>query len=350
MVKLRKKKLNDNSFSLYLDIYNNGQRKYEFLQLHLKNDKIQNKEILRLAESIRAKREIELRNAHYGFTPEHNSKIDFIDYMTKVGNTKNTSNRKRFESCLNYVRKFAKGGIRVSAINEIWLGDFEDYLKENLSNTSVVDYMLTLRVALNTAIRERIILVSPFIYYKQKTKVDQAKKEFLTFDEILMLNNTKCNKEQIKHAFLFACYTGLRISDVRNLKWDNVKDDHLELKQQKTKQLLYLPLSETAKNILLHLRGNIYELENKPIFELPCLATVLKYLDKWVQSAGIKKHITTHCGRHTFATLSLTQGVDLYTVSKLLGHSSVSVTQVYAKIVDQKKIEAVNKLPNMKLA
>jgi hypothetical protein len=154
MVKLRRKKLGGNKFSLYLDIYNNGQRKYEFLQLHLRNDKEQNKEILRLAESIRAKKEIELRNAHYGFTPEHNSKIDFIDYMVKVGNSKNTSNRKLFECSLNHVRRFVKGSIRISAIDEIWLGNFENSLKGKLANNSIADYMTALRVTLNTAVRE----------------------------------------------------------------------------------------------------------------------------------------------------------------------------------------------------
>lgn len=350
MVKLRKRALKNKKQSLYLDIYSNGQRHTEFLQLYLGNDKNQNKEITRLAESIRAKREIELRSADYGFLPEHKSKIDFVDYMNKVANTKNKSNRNLFLCSLNYIRKFTKNGIRISAIDENWLKGFEEYLQGKLSNTSIFDYMNTLRITLNTAVRERVILVSPFTYYKIKTKPEQSNRNFLTFEEISILNETKCKNENIRRAFLFACYTGLRISDIYNLKWSNIKKEHIEFRQKKTKNLHYLPLNDTAKNLLIEQRGNIYDLENETVFDLPCLATMLRYIDTWVKLAGINKHITTHSGRHTFATLSITQGVDLYTVSKLLGHCRVEVTQVYAKIVDQKKIEAVNKLPELKIA
>jgi integrase len=188
------------------------------------------------------------------------------------------------------------------------------------------------------------------LYYKQKTKPEQCERNFLTFDEISLLNNTKCKNEDVKRAFLFACYTGLRISDIINIEWNDIKKDRLEFRQQKTNNLNYMPLNETAKNILKQHRGNIYDLQNQKIFKLPTLSLILKYIDEWVKSAGIKKLITTHSGRHTFATLSLTQGVDLYTVSKLLGHCRVEVTQVYAKIVDEKKIEAVNKLPKLNIA
>ena len=83
------------------------------------------------------------------------------------------------------------------------------------------------------------------------------------------------------------------------------------------------------------------------IFELPHSTTLGRVIDRWAKEAGITKHVTFHCARHTFATLELTMGADLYTVSKLLGHTSVSTTQIYAKIVDQKKKEAVNLLNDL---
>lgn len=351
MVKLRKKQISGNKLSYYLDIYNNGKRYYEFLKLYSSNDKIQNKEITRLAESIRAKREIELRSAGYGLTPEHKSKVDFVDYMTKISETKNFAGKKLLKCSINHIKIYAKNGIHLNSIDEHWIGGFEEFLKsKQLSNSSIIDYLIALRVTLNTAVRERLIPINPFVYYKQTTKATHSKRNFLTFEELSKLNETYCTEEHIKRAFLFSCYTGLRISDLMNLQWNDIKENQLEIRQIKTNNLLYLPLGETAVDLLKKHRGNIYNLTNEKIFKLPCLATILKHLREWVKAAKINKHITTHCGRHTFATLSLSQGIDLYTVSKLLGHSNVSVTQIYGKIIDQKKIDAVNKLPRLKIA
>jgi len=351
MVKLRKKQISGNKMSYYLDIYNNGKRYYEFLKLYSSNDKLQNKEIQRLAESIRAKKEIELRSSCYGFTPEHKSKVNLIDYMNNLAETKNFAGKKLLKCSINHIKKYSPTGIQLNSIDENWLRGFEEYLqKRQLSNTSIIDYLIAIRVTLNTAVRERLIPISPFAYYKQTTKHIQSKRNFLSFEELNKLNNTYCPDENIKRAFLFACYTGLRISDLMNLRWNDIKENHLVIRQIKTKNLLYLPLSETVLYLLKQQRGNIYDLGDEKVFKLPCLATILKYLREWTKSAGINKHITTHCGRHTFATLSLTQGIDLYTVSKLMGHSNTKVTEIYAKIVDQKKIEAVNKLPHLKIA
>lgn len=352
MVKLRKKKISGNRTSFYLDIYDNGKRNYQFLKLYSNNnDKIQNKEITRLAESIRAKKEIELRSANYGFTPEHKSKVNFLDYMKKISETKNFAGKKLLKCSINQIQKYSKNDIQLNAIDENWIRGYEEFLISNkLSNSTIIDYLIALRVTLNTAVRERLIPVNPFIYYKQITKHVQSKRKFLTFEELITLNNTYCPDENIKSAFLFSCFTGLRISDITNLQWNDIKDKQIEIRQIKTKNLLYLPLSRTALEILKLHRGNIYNLDNEKIFKLPCLSTILKYLREWVSSAGITKHITTHCGRHTFATLSISNGIDLYTVSKLMGHSKIEVTQIYAKIVDQKKIEAVNKLPQLKIA
>jgi len=351
MVKLRKKQVSGNRLSYYLDIYNNGKRYYEFLKLYSNNDKLQNKEIQRLAESIRAKKEIELRSASYGFTPEHKSKVNFVDYMTKVSETKNFAGKKLLKCSINHVKIYSPAGIQLNSIDENWIRGFEEYLhKKQLSNSSIIDYLIALRVTLNTAVRERLIPINPFIYYKQTTKHIQSKRNFLTFQELSKLNETYCPEENIKRAFLFSCFTGLRISDLMNLRWNDIKDNQIEIRQIKTKNLLYLPLNESVLELLNQHRGNIYNLSDEKIFKLPCLATILKYLREWTKAAGINKHITTHCGRHTFATLSLTQGIDLYTLSKLMGHCNARVTEIYGKIIDQKKIEAVNKLPHLKMA
>jgi integrase len=111
---------------------------------------------------------------------------------------------------------------------------------------------------------------------------------------------------------------------------------HVEVVQKKTGQSLYLPLSNQALKFLPKEQG-----PNDPIFKVPDLHTVGRHLKLWADAAGVNKKITMHVGRHTFATMTLTTGTDLYTTSQLLGHSDVVTTQVYGKIVDTKKQQAV---------
>lgn len=144
-------------------------------------------------------------------------------------------------------------------------------------------------------------------------------------------------RADVKIAFLFSCFCGLRLSDVRALQWKKIIEDngniHLELRQKKTGRMLYLPLNKQAQAYLPRTRGSAED----GVFSLPCTATIDLQLKKWAQNAGINKNLTYHMSRHTFATMALTMGADLYTTSQLLGHADVETTQVYAKIIDAKK-------------
>ena len=149
--------------------------------------------------------------------------------------------------------------------------------------------------------------------------------------------------EDIKNAYLFSCFCGLRISDIMLLKWKNIIKDRgaytLEIVMKKTKDPIYLPLSDQALKWLPSQSGKTAE---DKVFYIPLFNYVNPALAEWAKKAGLNKHMTFHTARHTFATMMLTLGADLYTVSKLLGHSDVKITQVYAKIVNQKKNDAVN--------
>jgi len=350
MIKLRKKKIGNNKFSLYLDYYFEGQRKCKFLKMYLVKDSPHNKEILRLAESIRAMKEIEARSIQYGFVPESKSKVNIVDYLFNVSKEKNFSSRCLTRSCSNWIKKFDKGNRNVAAIDEDWLKHFEMFLIGKVRPNSLVNYFNVLKIALNAAVKDKIILNSPFTYYKLRTKKTEGNKQYLTFEEVKKLSETDCDNPEIKRAFLFACFSGMRISDIRKLTWNNVGESELTFTQQKTGRKMILPLSDTSKYLLNLKVNNIIDLNDNKVFSLPTSPTIHKFIDIWMKRAGINKHITTHCGRHTFATLSITQGVDLYTISKLLGHTNTNMTQLYAKIIDQKKIDAVNKLPQLKIA
>ena len=161
---------------------------------------------------------------------------------------------------------------------------------------------------------------------------------------------TPCRLEIVKHAFLFSCFTGLRYSDIKSLLWSEIhtavdgKTRYLEHKQVKTKKVVTVPISEEALKWMPKKQKD----KEKVFHQLYITPTSVEaLLDEWVKAAGIQKHITYHCSRHTAATMLLTLGADLYTVSKILGHSSIKTTEVYAKIVDKKKVETVNLVNNL---
>ena len=165
----------------------------------------------------------------------------------------------------------------------------------------------------------------------------------MTIDEIKKLIATPMENENIKDAYLFSCFCGLRFSDIKGLKWENIFCDsgqyRLQVVMQKTKAPIYLPLSSEALKWLPVRNGKGAD---EKVFSLPSNNMVNLLIKPWAKAAGITKHFTFHTARHSFATMMLTLGADLYTTSKLLGHVDVRMTQVYAKIVNKKKDEAVN--------
>lgn len=340
-VTLREKKLNDDRISLYLDIYHNGQRKYEFLNIYLGKEKEVNKENMRVADSIRAKREIEINNNQYGMVPAFKSKTDFVKYFEQIA-----SNKRAWLPPLYQLQNFTKG-IRLSAINEQWLKSFQGYLLSKVTRNTAHNYFAYINAALNIAVKEKLIPDNPCKYIEKISKVE-IEKSYLTFEEIQKLANADCINSETKRAFLFSCYTGLRISDIEKLTYSEIQGNRLNFRQKKTRQVEYMPLSNMALKILDNQDSKIINLnKNNKVFQLKNHESIRQHLKKWVKNAGIEKPVTFHTARHSFATVALTNGVDIYTVSKLLGHRDLATTQIYAKIVNEKMMDAVNKLPEI---
>ena len=220
-----------------------------------------------------------------------------------------------------------------------------------LSPKSMSDYVGYFSTALNAAVRADIIPENPFMSLTptERIKVPESKREFLTVDEIKTLIVTECPREDVKRAYLFACYCGLRLSDIYALRWHDLSKDgeqwRASVVMKKTTTPIFLPLSSQAMKWLPE-RGDAPD-DGKVFDGLIAEPNINKVLAKWVKAAGITKKITYHTSRHSFATMMLTLGADLYTTSKLLGHSNVKTTQIYAKIVDSKKVEAVNLVDNV---
>ncbi len=345
-VKLRTKKTKDGGNSLYLDIYYKGKRKYEFLGLTIKkNDKNRSK-IKEIAEKRRSQKELEIFANAYDLPNFYNGKSDLLKFYE--GNCTDTA----YTSSLNRLKKFAKtslinGELPFSKVDEKFCENYKEYLiKEGLKNNSVWVFIYKLKAVLNKAVKEKIIPFNPARFVK--ARMEETEKIYLTVDELKKMYNTEYNDKEIRRAFLFSCFTGLRLSDIKSLTWQQIRENKVYFKQQKTRGIEYLPLSDSAIQILYkdvsqdrinNLSENVFQILIKRSEDIG------SHLRKWAKLAGVQKYISFHTARHTFATLSLTYGIDLYTVSKMLGHKNINTTQVYAKIINEKVNEAVKKLP-----
>ena len=270
------------------------------------------------------------------------------DRLSSIGNYGN------WDSTLKHLNQYTNKRVLFKDIDEGFCEGFKDYLTnkvkknngESLSSSSVSSYFNKFRASLKQAVKDKIILYNPSV----DVKIPKEKeREYLSIEELKQLEKVECRYEVLKRAFLFSCLTGLRWSDIHKLKWKEVyftnKIGRVHYYQQKTKNLEYLDISEEALSYL----GEKSNDKNKPFEGLKYSSYFNVALTQWMLKAGITKHITFHSARHTHATLLLTNGVDIYTVSKLLGHKEIKTTQIYARIIDEKKKEAVNKIPSIKL-
>lgn len=372
-ITLRRRILPSGRTTLYLDITHGGKRKTEALKLFLvpeltRADKAKNKETLKLAEAIRAKRLVEVQNEEFGFKNKFAEETSFYDYYVAMTEKRlgkeSRGNWGNWRSCLHHMEKYDHD-IKKRTFADItpkWIQGFRDYLENDacawgcdyrerikdhpLSRNSKVSYFNKLRACLNQAVEDRIISVNPMRGI-EAFKPEEGTRMYLTIDEVRLLAKTPCPYPNIKRAFLFSCLTGLRRSDVIRLTWGEVQKQgdytRIIFKQKKTGGQEYLDISPQAEKYMGE-RGKDSDNVFTDIHSPSCTNNTIKL---WCANAGIHKEITFHCARHTFAVMMLDLGTDIYTVSKLLGHRFLTTTQIYAKVLDKNKQAAVSKIPNI---
>lgn len=372
-VTLRKKAISKGRQTLYLDFYpaiispeTNELTRREFLKLYTyirprtPIEKISNDESLRTAELIKIRRQTELNkeNIYSEFEKEQLliKKIgseSFISYYKKQADKKTGNNNQVWQISIGYFNDFLQGSdIEFSKITVSLIEEYREYLlranskrnpEKKLSNNTALSYFNKVKVVLKEASKEG----------KLKTNINtsvagiteqESKRNFLTIEEARKLFNTECKKAIVKQVSLFSILTGLRYSDIKKLQWSEIEfiEGHgyfIRFKQKKTEGQETMPISEQACDIL----GERKE-DGRIIFTDLKKWDVDRILPIWIEKAGITKHITFHCFRHTYATLQLFSGTDIFTVSKMLGHKNVKTTQIYTKIVDEKKREASERI------
>lgn len=354
-VKLRKRKMSSGMVSLYLDIYRQGKREYEYLRLYLvpptsRADKEKNKETMRIAETVLAKRIIDVQNEKYGMTTDDDD-VYFFDYFSNLGrqrsNINNVNKFSNWQSCYRYLTEYEHNlNITFADIDKRWVKGFRDYLdKCEISNNSKLTYFAKVIACFNQAYKDGIINVNPIRGIQNFTK-QETQRMYLTADELRLLAVTECKDEIIKRAFLFSALTGMRVSDISRLQWSDVQQSEytrIMFRQKKTGGQEYLDISPQASSLMTE-NNSVYVFDNLISHRTTYINRIINL---WVNSAGISKPITFHCARHTFAVLMVEQDINIYTISKLLGHKRIATTQIYAKMLDKTKQEAIDKLPDI---
>ena len=358
-VTLRKRLLPSGKITLYLDYYppirdpkTNKMSRREYLGLYLVNkprtqeDKDANKEKLIAAEGIRSQREISILKGQLGFANKETEKEDFLAYFHEHLEGQN----QKWIRVYDHFKKYCGGECKMGDITVDFCNGFKNYLlnaqqlkhdKRKLSTNSAAGYWSTFRGFLAVAFKDHK-LTENVNDYLEAIKYEDTEREYLTLEELQTLADTPCVSKVLRNASLFSALTGLRFGDVRDLTWENIEKYPdggycVRLVTEKTKTAATLPISDEA-----------YELCGKPgkgkVFRGFSYALVQKELAGWLEEAGITKHLTYHGFRHTFATLLLDGGTDIYTVSKMLTHRNVSTTQIYTAVMDKNKRKAADSL------
>lgn len=366
-VTVRKKKLSKGRISLYLDFYpavlhpETGQEtRREFLHLHYKEKPRTEKEqddkeaCIKLAEKIRHDRETQIRSGQAGLTAIK-GRGSFLVFFEAEAERQEGSTKKGYVQTLHHLKEYLKG--KDASFNSITLDTiegFKSYLltkaqKRTQGRTGALtsNTVGTYESKVLTVCRRAFIkgFMSEDLSLKIKRSRGKAKpRHFLSLEELSTLAKTPCDPEYLKRAALFSALTGLRFCDIDKMIWEEVEDTPngpcVRLIEQKTKTPTLLPISESA-------RAYLGERRDPAALVFP----QLKYsfwlntkLRDWLVSAGILKRFTFHMFRHTFATLQLNAGTDIYTLSKMLGHKDIATTEIYAKLLDEKKREAAERI------
>jgi integrase len=318
-----------------------------------KREKDFNERMTEKAEAIRCRRFESVVNERYDFFDKSKMQGDFLDYFNRVLKNKDP----KWKFVYEHFKYFVGGKCRCEEVDFDLCNNFRAYLltAKNLRNgkpmfiNSVAGYWSTFRGFINIAYRDKMIRTNPNDFL-EKIPTIPVNKESLTLQELRKLYKTPCEIDVLKRASIFACLTGMRRSDIINLKWEDVKTyadggRYVEFYAQKTKARNIIPISEEAYKLISKDRKCI----NGKVFEGFEIIMAQHPLKSWLRKAGIKKRITFHSFRHTFASLQVELGTDLYTVMQLLAHKSVTTTQIYACHADPKRRETATRISSQVL-
>ena len=373
---LKKPIKNNTEYSLYLQYqmgynHDNGTsiRKKESLKLYLMTNprtpvqRQQNKETIELAKKIRREREQQFLENREGYRLKKDSKVNFLDFYQSYYDqyTKKDSRMikiagDRFKDFLAKYHPINSNYIRPDAIDHEMMVKFAEYLQTRSVGEGAKSILQRFKKVIRYAVEKGVMAKDPCKGVVCVVDDMALKKDVLSLEEVQKLADTHYpfEKEDIRRAFLFCLFTGLRFCDVKDLKFSNIdySNKFLRFEQDKTK-------GHSARSwVNTPLNDGILALVGKPgegqtrdslIFNLASYESCLKSVKRWVKRAGIDKHISWHCARHSFALNILNNGANVETLRSLLGHSGLKYIERYVRAVDKLKEDAINSLPELKV-
>ena len=327
-----------------------------------------NKKIQTLADEILATKNLAFMQSKYGLSNHDKRDMLFIDYMETYIKQKNSSinDLQIFDIVKNHLIKYNGRGTRIQDIDYKFCKNFAQYLLsvkkqtgKALSSSTMDSYYKKFQLVLKEIVREKILPTNPAKEVKILPKVVHKERVFLTDDELKKLIETDLPQTNLKKFFLLSCFTGLRHSDCKNLKWKDVKEIaggfneagtevipttyEIKVTMQKTKEHITIPVTDDCMKVLGERKGD----DDYVITGLKYSGRANQLIETWGYKAGIKKTLTPHIARHTFATRFLRQSKDVYTLMHLLGHKDISTTQTYLHLVEDEKRKGMDKLKKL---
>ncbi len=354
-MKIRERRLSSGDVAFYIDTYHKDFGRFSQktgLQANPKNRKAYN-QIKAEAVAKAHKIELELQRDPSGvFTRKAMAGDDFIEYFRLDAESKRYPTNM---NTLKHLSDFTRGSLPFSSLNQQWLERFKRHLLsvDGLGQNTAGDYFGTLKTIIRKAYREGYVEIN-FTDKVLGIPGTDVERHFLNFDEIEILNRAKCDNSMVRAAYIFACFSGLRLSDVGSLRWEQIcavnGQYFLKFKQRKTGQWENMPLCDQAATTLKEVQG--FHAEHAPsgsdkVFILPVRSQISSMLYSWGIRAGLHWRLHFHSSRHTIASLSLSTGANVFTTSKLLGHRDQRTTAIYSHSYDSDKIKAVQGFPTL---
>ena len=383
--KLFAQSLSDGRDSLYLEyylgfreveskdgnLYKKAERKMERLGLFIWQaprtplERQQNKETIELAKKIRYERGQQVLEQGEGYRLKKNRQINYLDYFQSYIDKYTKKDVKMIKIALGRFKDFLRDTpeyshyqtyIKPDQITKDMVVAYTEYLQTRSRGEGAHAIYARFKKVMAYAVDHDITAKNPCNGITIKYDGQVLKKDVLSTEEIQQLASTHYDNENpnIRRAFLFSCMAGLRFCDVKDLTFANVDYSNrlLNFEQAKTKghsanSGVVIPLNDS----LLRLIGTPTAEQNRDsfIFPLPSYVMCLKALKRWTKRAGIDKHISWHCARHSFAVNILNNGANIKTVASLLGHSGLKHTEKYTRAVDKLKEDAINSLPEINI-
>ena len=395
--KLEQNKLSDGRISLYLEYYlgreekpvldENGNQVYydsgkmqgkpkfsvkhhrrkENLSLYLIDkprtpaERQQNKETLELAVRIRAEREQEFKESMLGYRLKKDRNVNFLDYFQAYINDYTKKDIRMVQIALSRFKDFLhehypmyEFSIKPELITKDMMEQFVAYLQSRSVGEGAKSIFQRFKKVIHYAIDHDVMLKDPCKGVTCKVDSQILRKDVLSPEEIQRLITCHYENENpnVRRAFIFCLYSGLRFCDVKDLTYRNIDYSNKKLKFEQTKTKGH----SANSGVVIPLNDGILSLVGTPpdgnkdnfIFNLPSYESCCKSVKRWVKRAGIDKHISWHCARHSFAVNILNNGANIKTVASLLGHSGLKHTEKYTRAVDKLKEDAINSLPELK--